>query len=149
MRDPIKIQERRDARRALESALLRLSESQGLVGFNAVGYRDEAVCVIEGIAHELAHVLDLGPDFEVAIGVMEDAEANDHEAAVLRVEVAALAELGVNLSVRRLWATANWRERGRVPLARMTRPLDRHERACVGYFVTMVRREMEIEETMP
>ncbi len=149
MRDPIKIQERRDARRALESALLRLSESRGLVGFNAVGYRDEAVCVIEGIAHELAHVIDLGPDFEVAIRGMGDAEANDHEAAALRIELAALATLGVRLSVRRLWATANWRERGRVPLARMTRPLDRHERACVGYFVAMVRRETGIDEATP
>lgn len=142
MRDPIKIQERRDARRALESALLRLSESRGLVGFNAVGYRDEAIRVIEGIAHELAHVIDLGPDFEVAIRGMGDAEANDHEAATIRIELAALATLGVRLSARRLWATANWRECSRLSLARMTRPPNRHERACARRFVAMVRHEI-------
>ena len=146
MRDSteIKTRTRRDARHALESALLRIAERGRLAGINVSGYRE--LGVIEGLSHELAHVLDLGPDFEASIREMGDVQANEHEAAALRVEVAALAALGVRLSARRLWATANWRDGGKIPSARSATLLYDHELDCVRRFVAMVRREMRIDE---
>ena len=67
------------------------------------------LAVVEGIAHELAHQLEGGPDFELRIRAAGDKKANDHEAATLRIEVAGLALLGVRVSLRHLWRDANWR----------------------------------------
>lgn len=138
----IKTEDRRVSRRALESALLEISERERLAAINAADYQDGTLAAIEGVAHELAHVLDSGPDFEISLEDMEDAQANDREAATLRIEVAALAELGVHLSIRRLWANANWRGDVRIPFEKLTGPLDGHELACVDGFVAMVRREI-------
>jgi hypothetical protein len=127
--------EQHSARRSLEHALVEVAERWQLSAVNVAGYR--ALDIIEGFAHEIAHVIDLGPDFEGSIREMSNAEANEHEAATLRIEVAALAMLGVRLSARRLWATANWRS-ARIPFAQLLTPMSRHERNCVKRFVAMV-----------
>lgn len=136
MRD-LPVNKQRGTRRSLESALIRIAERRQLSAVNAADYK--VLHIIEGVAHELAHDLDLGPDFEAALRAMEDAEANEREAAALRIEIAALAALGVRLSARRLWATTNW-QNTRIPFTQLSTPLDCHERSCVKRFVIMVKR---------
>lgn len=121
----------------IESRLLSLADSMELAGVNAGGY--VRLRVVESIAHELAHVVDLGPDFEAKIRGMGDAAANGREAAALRIEVAALSALGVTLSMRRLRGTANWRGGVGVPsLSRLRSPLSQRERRLADQLVSMV-----------
>ncbi len=124
--------------RSLESALLKIAESRKLFWVNVGDYK--MLGTTEGIAHELAHALDLGPDFEVSLRAMGDVEADEREMAALRIEVAALAALGVRLSMRRLWVTANWRD-GMPSLVQLCAPLNRHEQDRVERFIAIVMRE--------
>lgn len=125
-------------RRDLGAALLKIADRRRLNWINAADYAE--LGTIEGIAHELAHTLDLGPNFEVQLRAMGDVEANEHEIAALRIELTALARLGVRLSPRRLWLFANWREIGRPSLTQLRAPLTQHESNCVRCFVAAVRR---------
>jgi Bacterial RNA polymerase, alpha chain C terminal domain len=131
------------SRRMLELALIKVAERWQLSWINVADY--EALGIIEGCSHELAHALDLGTDFEDALRDMGGVEANEHEAAALRIEVAALTILGLRLSMRRLWTTANWDGDIGVPaLAQLQAPLNRHERSCARRFVAMVNREVAL-----
>jgi hypothetical protein len=135
------VQRVKTSRRRLERALLTIAENWKLYGSNVADYK--TLGPIEGHAHELAHTLDLGPDFETRIDGMGADEANSHEAAALRIEVAALARLGVYLSMRRLWASAKWEDSNGIPgLAQLRMTLNQHERNCVRRFVTMVTHEI-------
>lgn len=98
---------------------------------------------IESIAHELAHALCFGQvmstsTFEKKIRQMPNALADQHELTALRVEVAALRQLGVPVDGRRLCKLANFCDVP-PPLARMQDPLTVAEQALVGWFVTLVQ----------
>ena len=95
------------------------------------------LALIEGVAHELAHQLEGGPDFERRIRAAGDEKANDHEAATLRIEVAGLALLGVHVSLRHLWRDANWRSE-RPKLTGANRLLSRREQRCAMAFSRIV-----------
>lgn len=128
-------------RQILEGALVRVADDWGLFWINAADYR--GLAVIEGCAHELAHALDLGRTFEDLLRKMPDEESNKHEASVLRIEVAALAELGVHLSMRRLRTSANWNGPVGVPShAQLQASLNKHEQKCAKRFVTLIAREI-------
>jgi hypothetical protein len=128
-------------RQILEEALLRVAEDWGLFWINAADYK--GLAVIEGCAHELAHALDLGPAFENLLQTMPDEKSNKHEASVLRIEVAALAELGVRLSMRRLRTSANWDGPVGVPShAQLQASLNKHEQKCTKRFVALIAREI-------
>jgi hypothetical protein len=128
-------------RKILEEALLRIAEGWNLAWINAADYKELAI--IEGCAHELAHFLDLGVDFEALLRDMPDEESNKHEASVLRIEASALASLGISLSMRRLRASANWNEPDGIPShAELRAPLNRHERHCVKSFVALATHEI-------
>jgi hypothetical protein len=94
---------------------------------------------IEGLAHEFAHALEGGRDFESRIRSASDARADEHERTTLRIEVAALRALGMPVSLRRLWPAGNWRG-DRPPWRRMIAPLTTRERRCARRFVSEVRR---------
>jgi hypothetical protein len=123
------------SRQILEAALYRIAGHWKLSGINAADYRE--LGAIEGIAHELAHALDLGPAFEAQIRDMANSEANNHEAVALRIEAAALTALGVHLSMRRLRAYANWRNAPLPSIMQLQAPLTSHEQHCVKRFVSM------------
>jgi hypothetical protein len=125
-------------RAQVEVALLRIAAREQLSGINAADYK--MLGVIEALAHELAHALDLSPLFEISLRAMTDAEADAREAAVLRIEVTALAALNIRLSLRRLWLNANWRNE---KPAFVQQALDLHERRCVNRFVIMVKSEVK------
>jgi hypothetical protein len=147
------------SRSILEEALLKIADRWKLFWVNAADYK--RIAIIEGCAHELAHALDLGRSFEPLIQEMAAKKANKHEASALRIEIVALATLGIRVSPRRLHASANWedlvsydtalgtpsREQRRPvnipPRAQLQTPLTRHERRCVRRFVTMVAREVK------
>jgi len=95
------------------------------------------LALVEGVAHELAHQLEGGPDFERRIRAAGDEKANDHEAATLRIEVAGLALLGVHVSLRHLWRDANWRSE-RPKLTGANRLLSRREQRCAMAFSRIV-----------
>jgi hypothetical protein len=107
----------------------------------ATTHREPSLVLIEGVAHELAHQLEAGRNFEHRLDErhLEGWLANEHEAATLRIEVAALAALGVRVSLRNLWRDAAWRG-DRPPLRR---ELSDRERKCVAAFVRIVRAEMD------
>jgi hypothetical protein len=44
------------------------------------------LAVVEGVAHELAHQLEAGRNFDLRLRTSSDGEANDHEAAALRID---------------------------------------------------------------
>lgn len=126
----------------LKSALIRVAEHWQLSWINAADYK--ALGVIEGCAHELAHALDLGPAFEALIQNMDGEEANRHETAALRIEVAALASLGVRVSMRRLRASANWNGDVGIPtIGQLRAPLNSHEQHCVNRFMGLVTEEVQ------
>lgn len=89
-------------------AMRSVAESRDLSIVMLATYQGK-LALVEGVAHELAHQLEGGPDFERRIRAAGDEEANDHEAATLRIEVAGLALLGMRVSLRHLWRDANWR----------------------------------------
>lgn len=147
------------SRSLLEEALLKIADRWKLFWVNPADYA--RIAAIEGCAHELAHALDLGRSFELSLQEMEAKKANKHEASALRIEIAALAALGIRVSPRRLHASANWddpvsydtaigipsrakrRSVNIPPRAQLQTPLTRHERRCVKRFVTMVTREVK------
>jgi hypothetical protein len=96
---------------------------------------------VEGIAHELAHHLEAGRNFDHRLDSknIDEPTANKHEASALLIEVTALRELGVRLSLRNLWRSAGWRG-DPPPLTK--RPLTVRERKCVAAFVRIVDRVM-------
>lgn len=124
----------------LREAMLAIEEERELHGI-ATSHRGP-VAVIEAVAHELAHQLDAGRNFEwrIAKGNMEGNESNEHEMSTLRIEVAALRQLGVRVSLRRLWYDANWRL-VRPRLTRWRQVLDAREWRCVAAFVKIVDRK--------
>lgn len=134
-------------RREVRDALVALAYDRDEL-YNAVPttHRDPCIALIEGVAHELAHTLEAGRNFEWRLEErnMEGYEANEHEAATLRIEVAALAELGVRVSLRNLWRDAGWR--GEKPrFTRAARALTPRERKCVRAFVQLVRNTVARE----
>jgi len=123
----------------IQDRLVWIAKRSDLYWANAGDYA--RLGIVEGIAHELAHLvdLDMDPRFESSLDAMSDAEANDREVAALRIEVAALAALGVRVSMRRLWATANWRGgAGMPPLVRLRSPLTQREQRLADQIVSMV-----------
>lgn len=105
------------------------------------------LAVVEGVAHEFAHQLEAGRNFDLRLRASSDEEANDHETAALRIEVAALAMLGVRVSLRHLWRDANWRSE-RPALTRANRPLSDRERKCAVAFSQIVRGTIQSKETV-
>lgn len=101
---------------------------------------------VEGIAHELAHQLEAGRNFEQRLDkkTIGDSAANEHEASTLRIEVAALRALGIKVSLRRLWRDAAWR--GETP-ALTQRPLTPREKKCVVAFMRIVETAVQAEAT--
>jgi hypothetical protein len=127
----------------IEASLVSIAQRLDLEGMNAADYVE--LGTVEGIAHELSHFLDQGPSFESALRTMGCAEANEHEASSLRIEVAALAALGVRVSMRRLLVTANWLGKAgdKPSLAQLQAPLSQRESLRVNRFVSMVITESE------
>jgi len=135
---------RKPPRQTLESAIVKVAEDWGLFWINAADYK--GLAAIEGCAHELAHAIDLGLTFQKLLQAMSAEESIKHEASVLRIEVAALAALGVRLSMRRLRKTANWdgpvNGSDAPSHAQLQAPLNRHEQNCTKRFVTLITREI-------
>jgi len=123
-------------------AMLSVAESRGLSIVALATYQGK-IATVEGIAHELAHQLEGGPNFERRIRAVDDATANDHEAATLRIEVAGLALLGVCVSLRHLWRDANWRSE-RPKLTGASRLLSRREQRCALAFSRIVGKQREL-----
>jgi hypothetical protein len=128
----------------VHEAMLRVAEGRGLDG-QTVMYRNPRLAVLESVAHELAHQLDYGRNFDARLAKIrpwygaENGAANLREESTLRIEVTALALLGVRLSLRKLWRDANWwGDRPRFH----ERALTERERKCVTAFVRIVRKEM-------
>jgi hypothetical protein len=95
--------------------------------------------IVEGVAHELAHRLEMGRGWERRLDGVCHETANRHEGSVLRIEVVALSKLSVRVSLRKLWRDAAWRgERPRL----VERALTARERKCVATFVRIVRGAM-------
>jgi predicted nicotinamide N-methyase len=128
---------RRRYLQALVAAMRDIAERRSLVGL-ATTHRGQ-IGAIEGVAHELAHQLEAGRNFERRLREMNDREADEHEASTLRIETAALAALGVRVSIRSLWRDANWREDRPTP-TKARRVLDERERRCVAALVAIVQR---------
>ena len=129
----------------IELRLCSIAKRIKICGVNAGSY--ERLGIVEWIAHELAHLVDLDMDagFESRLSEMGDAEANDREASALRVEISTLASLGVRLSMRRLWATANWRVGTGAPsISRLRSPITRRERRLADQLVSMVIAEGDL-----
>lgn len=123
----------------LAARMCRVSEARALASPAPTSHQG-TLGLVEGVAHELAHQLEAGRNYEDRLDAryMENAEANVREAATLRIEVAALADLGVRLSMRRLWRDAAWRgERPR--FADVARQLTEREQRCVRAFLRIVQ----------
>lgn len=115
--------------------MLSIADQRSLIGL-PTSHRGK-IGAIEGVGHELAHQLEMGRHFEERLRKMPDEIADKHEAAALRIEVAALDSLGIHLSLQRLWRDANWR--GDPPrLTTAQRALSPRERRCVAAFVRIV-----------
>jgi hypothetical protein len=134
-----------DLRRGLEC----LADRMGLVGDVTYGRPGSQIAVIESCAHEIAHRLLTGPQFEILLQRLPSAASNRHEASALRVEVAALGLLGCKVSLRTLWERANWRGDSFDEIVRgalrplwitMTRELTAREDRCVRWLLMMVER---------
>ena len=126
--------------RQLRDAMTEIADRRKLEGV-PTSHRGETG-VIEGIAHELAHQLEAGRNFDRQIRDADDEEANKREMRTLRIEVAALRRLGKKISLSRLWLDANWRL-GEIPdLVYSRRPLSYREARCVDAFVQIVERAM-------
>ncbi len=124
-------------------AMCAIADDRGLAGEPTT--HQGKLAVVEGIAHELAHTLEAGRKFEQRLHRASDSEANRHEASALRIEVAALARLGVRVSLPRLWRDANWRQ-GAVPARTAARRArSQREQACVRAFLRIVRRAIRRE----
>lgn len=123
----------------LTVALCAVAEHRGLSA-ELMTYQGK-IAVVEGFAHELAHQLEAGRNFEIRIRTSCDPDANEHEASTLRIEIAALAALGVRVSLRRLWRESNWRSE-RPPLTKVRRTPSDRERRCVKAFVRIVEHAM-------
>lgn len=93
----------------LARALLALGDHLRLVGYATYGRRGSAISVAEAVAHELAHYLLAGPDFEHELREMSARASDRHEASAIRVEIAALRRLGLEIPLRTLWGRSNWR----------------------------------------
>jgi hypothetical protein len=119
------------------AAMLVIAEQRALSVVMLATYQGK-LAVIEGVAHEFAHQLEAGRNFDLRLRASSDEEANNHEAAALRIEVAALTMLGVRVSLRPLWREANWRSE-RPPLTRARRALSDRERKCAAVFSRIVR----------
>jgi beta-xylosidase len=125
-------------------AMAHLSETHDLdASYSAFTGDPRRLDVIEAIAHELAHALCLGgvqstDEFQRKIRRLSNVSADQHELTALRVEVAALRQLGVRVDGRRLCAIASFRNETPT-LARMQDPLTVAEQGLVGWFVSIVR----------
>jgi hypothetical protein len=128
---------RKSNREIVRDAMHDEAGRRGLVGYGTSHLGDLAI--IEGIAHELAHQLEAGRRFEIRLRRAGDLEANRRESSALRIEVSALARLGVRISLARLWRDANWR--GDPP--GLDAALSDRERRCAASFVRTVRRAIE------
>lgn len=124
---------------AVYDALLALAEPRDLTGL-VLAYQGD-LAKVEALAHELAHQLEAGRKFELRIRACIDDEADEHEAAALRIEVEALALLGVRVTLRNLWRLANWRSRPPT-LTRERRALSDRERRCAVAFARIVGAAM-------
>lgn len=118
---------------AMRSVALRYQLGSASLSF----YRGD-LDLVEGYAHELAHRMEAGPGFERVIDAASPDQANQHEAAALRIEVAALSALGIRVSLRRLWRVANWN--GEAPTFQGS--LNARERACARRMANLVKRRV-------
>ncbi len=102
---------------------------------------------VESVAHELAHgVVLCGRALSTVTIGRELMEVDDHardinELAALRVEVYAMARLGIRISLRRQVGLADWNH-GRPPRILWAGPLTKDERGQVGCFLRIVRDEI-------
>jgi len=128
-------------------AMLAIAERRGLSVVTLMTYQGK-LAVVEGVAHEFALQLEAGRNFDLRLRTASDEEANDHEAAALRIEVAALAMLGVRVSLRHLWRDATWRSE-RPPLTRARRALSDRERRCAAVFSRIVRGAIQSKAPVP
>jgi len=127
------------------TALGHLAESLDLVGAVTYGRRGSKIATIEAFAHEIAHRVFSGPTFEPLLVKMSPCAANRHEASALRVEIAVLDRLGCRISLRTLWANANWHvdsKNKRPPWATMTLPFTVREERCVIAIIKNLRRSL-------
>jgi hypothetical protein len=131
-------------------AVLRLTESLDLVGSVTYGRPDSKIATIEACAHEIAHRIFTGPEFEHRLDSMSPCEANRHEASALRVEVAVLDRLGCKVPLRALWSRTNWKcaDGSRQPTwAAMTVPLTMREDRCAFVMIRWLRRALDAVAT--
>jgi len=84
----------------LHAALLKVAEYFALTGAVLYGRPGSRIGQTESVAHELAHYLFTGPTFENILNDSPPDVTNQHEASALRVEVAALRELGCEVSLK-------------------------------------------------
>lgn len=130
----------------LLAAVLRLTESLDLVGSVTYGRPDSKIATIEACAHEIAHRVFTGPEFEHRLDNMLPWAANRHEASALRVEVTVLDRLGCKVHLRTLWSRANWKytdRSSRPAWASMTVPLTMREHRCTLVMIRWLQRALD------
>lgn len=127
----------------LLSVLTRLAEHWKLSGLPLYGRPGSRIGFIEALAHEVAHRLFTGPDFERQLMRLSPRASNRHEASALRVEVAALGQLGCKVSLRVLYARANWRDDvrdSRPSWDKMLHDFTSREKRCIARMIQIVLR---------
>jgi hypothetical protein len=127
----------------LLAAIEHLTKCLDLIGFVLYGRSGNRVGLIEAGAHELSHYIFTGPKFDTQLNDFAPRAANRHEASALRIEVTALQRLDCKISLRTLWARANWREDDlcKPPAWRtMGVALTPREERCVARLIRMVRQ---------
>lgn len=125
-------------RRQLLSALRRITVRFGHITYTAYWHPLTSVIEIESHAHELAHRVVTGPDFEAFLAACPALIANLHEASALRVEATTLHALGIAINLPEIWQTTNWRID---MMPAIGDGLTRAERLCVQSMVHLIQRE--------
>jgi hypothetical protein len=130
-------------------AVQHLAASLDLVGYVTYGRSGSGVGAIEALAHEIAHRIFTGPDFEEHLYNLSSSHkattrrmANRHEAAALRVEVTALGRLGCEIGLRTLWGRSKFARvdgRNRPLWASMILPLTAREDRSVCTMIRWIR----------
>jgi hypothetical protein len=129
----------------LLDGLRHLAESLDLVGDVTYGRRFSRIAAIEACAHEVAHYIFTGSNFESRLLSMSEKAANRHEASALRVEVAVLDRLGCKVPLRSLWLRSNWNcvdGRKRPPWITLIAPLTVRENRCVLVMIRKIQKAL-------
>lgn len=127
----------------LHDALMFIADRDGLDSVSVVYPRLSVRGRMEGVAHELAHSIDLRSGVLTSsqiygrVGAMQWRASDNHELRTQRIEVAALRELGMRVDPHRIVSNTDW-NLDTPSRARVTAPLTRRERDGVRRFVRAI-----------